>query len=144
METGDFLKLLGQGGITALLLFIVARLLHRIGERMIASIDAIRATVDEHTKADVAALVALAERIGRMEIALTHLSTTVKSKTRERLEQLEERIHRNTPVHGVPAVDYPEHVERERSSRVKAQRGALHKRGQWPQSPPDADGTDDE
>lgn len=51
----DLLKLLGQGGITAFSLGLVAYLLWKIGTRMIEAIDRIGQKIDDHTKTDTAA-----------------------------------------------------------------------------------------
>lgn len=149
MDTTELLKLLGQGGITAALLFVVGKLLWKIGERMITAIDKLGEKIDLHTQADVKALIALTERIQGLESHTAYLATMVKSKTRERLDQLEnqlQREHRSTPIHGVPAISSPQYVERERSERVKTpHRGVVYgKRGQWGPKPPGEGNDDDE
>lgn len=51
----DLVKLLGQGGITVTALGVLAVLLWRIGNRMIAAIDRVGQKVEEHTTTDIAA-----------------------------------------------------------------------------------------
>lgn len=55
MSDLDLVKLLGQGGITITALGVLAVLLWRIGNRMIAAIDRVGLKVEEHTKTDIAA-----------------------------------------------------------------------------------------
>lgn len=74
MDNTELLKLLGTGGISLVALLVLARLVLRIGERMIVAqdkmvtaIEKIGEKVDDHTKADVAAQGEVAERIARLE-----------------------------------------------------------------------------
>lgn len=53
MTTDDLIGLLGKGGVIGILLFILARVLFRVGERMIAALDRVAAKLDEHTKLDL-------------------------------------------------------------------------------------------
>lgn len=55
MDNPEFLKLLGQGGITVVALLFLGRIVQRIGERLIEAVDKLRGEVTEHTKADLAA-----------------------------------------------------------------------------------------
>ena len=50
----DLVKLIGGGAGLAAALYLLARVLFRIGERMIAAVDRIAEKVDDHTKADLA------------------------------------------------------------------------------------------
>lgn len=74
MDDANILQLLGQAGIGVGALIILARVVFKIGERMIAAIDRVGSKIDEHTKADTEALGALRQDVavlnGRVEQAL--------------------------------------------------------------------------
>jgi hypothetical protein len=56
MDNADFLKLLGQSGIAVVALLSLGRIVQKIGERLIDAIDKLTSKLDEHTKADLAAM----------------------------------------------------------------------------------------
>ena len=70
METADFLKLLGQTGITGVALLVLGRIIYRIGERMIAAIDKVTMKIDEHTKADLVAMSEVREDLATIQIRI--------------------------------------------------------------------------
>ncbi len=67
MTADDFIKLLGQGGITGALLFILGRVVWRIAERLIQAIDRLGAKVDEHTIKDLEHHAEVRESVTRLE-----------------------------------------------------------------------------
>lgn len=84
----DLLKLLGQGGITAFSLGLVAYLLWKIGTRMIEAIDRIGQKFDEHTKADLAAHGAM----GLQFIALRDETARLNAEVRRDLAVLSKQV----------------------------------------------------
>lgn len=63
MDDSNILQLLGQAGIGVGALIILARVVFKIGERMIAAIDRVGVKIDEHTKADTEALTDLRQDV---------------------------------------------------------------------------------
>lgn len=70
MTSDDFIKLLGQGGVTAALLFILGKIIWRVADRMITAIDRISAVVAEHTKTDLEHHADVKEVVARMDAKL--------------------------------------------------------------------------
>lgn len=74
MDDSNIMQLLGQAGLGVGALVILARVVLKIGERMIAAIDRVGTKIDDHTKADTEALGALRQDVavlnGRVEQAL--------------------------------------------------------------------------
>lgn len=94
MEAADALKLAGQYGVGGILAAIVGWIMYKIGLRLIGAIDKQTERIDEHTKADVAALSALTLRIERME-------TRLDTKLDAFVDRVEDWLDR-TPIEGPP------------------------------------------
>lgn len=77
MDQIDYVKLLGQGGISVVALFALARIIARIGERMIAAIDRIGIKIDDHTKADTQALAAVSVHVSSLRQDFAVLASRV-------------------------------------------------------------------
>lgn len=71
MTDAEVFKMLGQSGIAVGALWILARVVAKIGERMIAAIDRVGIKIDAHTTADTAAIGSLRQDVavldGRMQ-----------------------------------------------------------------------------
>jgi len=72
MNDTEIWKLLGQSGIAVGALIVLARIVYRVGERMILAIDKVTEKIEAHTKADTAALAAVGVAVGdlRQDIAV--------------------------------------------------------------------------
>lgn len=90
MNEVEIFRMVGQGGIAVGALIILARVVYRIGERMIAAIDRVGTRIDDHTKEDLAAVAEL-----RQDIAV--LDARVEQAIDIRRELWE---HEPTPVGG--------------------------------------------
>jgi len=97
MDNVDFVKLLGQGGIAVVALWVLSKMVYKIGERMIAAIDRVGVRIDEHTKADLMAQADVANQVGDLRQDIAVLSTRVDTV-------LELEWSERTPVRGLPAV----------------------------------------
>lgn len=64
MNEIDLIKLLSQSGIAVAALYVLARIVWRVGERMIAAIDRFGVKLDEHGERMIAAVERFGERIG--------------------------------------------------------------------------------
>lgn len=73
----DFIKLIGQGGIAVAALFVLARIVYRIGERMIAAIDRVGSKIEEHTKVDAMAVADVSNQVGDLRQDVAVLSERV-------------------------------------------------------------------
>lgn len=67
METTNIGQLLATGGIASVALLILARVVMKVAERMIAAIDRVGVKIEEHTKVDLAAQGEVVERLARIE-----------------------------------------------------------------------------
>lgn len=74
MNDVDLIKLLGQSSVAVAALFVLAKIVAKIGDRMIAAIDRVSARIDEHTKTDTLALADVGNQVGalRQDIAVGH------------------------------------------------------------------------
>jgi len=97
MDSDNIIKLIGGGGALVGALYILAKVLFRIGERMIAAIDRIGQKVDDHTKADIAAQTEVKEAIAGFDA---------------KLEEVLAGRQRLTPIQGVPIVGGGEYSQR--------------------------------
>ena len=77
MDNIDFVKLVGQGGIAVAALFVLAKMVYRIGERMIAAIDRVGSKIEEHTKADLLAHADVGNQVGDLRQDVAVLSERV-------------------------------------------------------------------
>lgn len=71
MNEIDLIKLLSQSGVAVVALWILGRVVWRVGERMIEAIDKVVTKLDEHTAADLKAVADLRQDVavlnGRVE-----------------------------------------------------------------------------
>lgn len=107
MDQIDYVKLLGQGGIAVAALLALARIVYRVGERMIVAIDRVSLKIDEHTKADTSALAAVSTNVSSLRQDIAVLS--------ERVDTVIEWNERTTPVAGIhhrPELPEPELPQR--------------------------------
>lgn len=77
MNDIEVFKLLGQSGIAVAALAVLARIVWRVGERMIVAIDKIGDKIDSHTKADTAALASVGAELGALRQDLAVLGSRV-------------------------------------------------------------------
>lgn len=77
MENLDFVKLAGQGGIAVAALWVLAKMVYKIGERMIAAIDRVGTKIEEHTKADLIAHADVGNQVGDLRQDVAVLSERV-------------------------------------------------------------------
>jgi hypothetical protein len=102
MDQIDVVKLLGQSGIAVTALYVLARIVWRVGERMIAAIDRVGVKIEEHTKADTAALAAVSVHVSslRQDIAVLsgRVDTVIEWGGSERTPVLESGGHRRPPL----------------------------------------------
>lgn len=77
MNDLDLVKLLGQSGIAVAALYVLAWLVKRVGERMIAAIDRVGVKIDEHTKADTQALAQVGVAVGELRLDIAVLGQRV-------------------------------------------------------------------
>jgi hypothetical protein len=98
MENADYFKLLGQSGIAVVALLVLGRVVHRIGERLIDSVDRLIAKLDEHTKADLAAQAEVRADLEAIQVRIDTAMdlTPIRSKQRAKTNPL-----------GVPSGYYP-------------------------------------
>lgn len=77
MDNIDFVKLIGQGGIAVAALAVLAKMVYKIGERMIAAIDRVGSKIEEHTKADLLAHADVGNQVGDLRQDVAVLSERV-------------------------------------------------------------------
>jgi hypothetical protein len=109
----EILKALAQYGIAGILVFVLGYIMLKIGQRLIKAIDALESRIDDHTKADVAALYALTARFDRLEQKFDTIIDMGDRLTPPPFHV--ERDNEPTPVGGGP---FPPDVQRERSGPV--------------------------
>lgn len=77
MDNIDFVKLVGQGGIAVAALAVLARIVYRIGERLIAAIDRLGDRVGEHEKSTALSIADVGNQVGDLRQDVAVLSTRV-------------------------------------------------------------------
>lgn len=113
MNEIDLIKLLGQSGIAVAALYVLARIVWRVGERMIAAIDRVGIKIDEHTKADTQALAAVSVHVSSLRQDIAVLSGRVDTVI-EWGERTPTNFVDGVPLHRRPSAmdDGPEPSER--------------------------------
>jgi hypothetical protein len=94
MENADYFKLLGQSGIAVVALLVLGRIVHRIGERLIASVDKMIEKLDEHTKADLAAMAEVRADLEAIQVRIDTALDLTPIRTKQQRAK--------TNPHGVP------------------------------------------
>ena len=95
MDTADIVKLLGTGGIASAVLLILARVVMKVADRMIASIDKIGERIESHSRADLESHGEFGERLSRLEGKLDESLNWTRSTP---VEEMPARA--NTPARG--------------------------------------------
>lgn len=103
MNEVELVKMLGQSGIAVGALYVLARIVWRVGERMIAAIDRVGQKIDDHTKADTAALAAVSTNVSSLRQDIAVLSASVDTVIE--WSGSERTVKRNTPIPMLPQGD---------------------------------------
>lgn len=73
----DLVKLVTQSGVAVAALVVLAKIVARVGERMILAIDRVSIKIDEHTKTDTLALADVGNQVGALRQDIAVLASRV-------------------------------------------------------------------
>lgn len=135
MTDVEIVKLLGSGGIAVVALVILARIVGKIGDRMILAIDKIGEKVDvfgskleDHTRTDVASISELRQDVavidGRIQQFQTDWADALTPVTRARVDDAREEPWRPAPEPERHRPAKPERPSGEYSVRPPSERDA--------------------
>ncbi len=99
----ELLKFIGGSGVAGVALFILARVVTRVIDRLIAAVDRIAVKVDDHTAADLASHADLREAIVRIDAKMDGAANERDRMTPVEGVPIAHEPTRRTPPRGVPS-----------------------------------------